>query len=233
LTGSSGENGHVASIRYDLGRLAFPAAAHLRRGDLPSVINEYSETISLLTLAAAGPANLQARPTLIAVANRLRAQAEAHRALQAPATRGLIDLAVHIAGVCACLSKSPLLENDERLTLETEEIWLGADQYWRVGPIFAELVRNAAGHGLAGRPGAIWVVISEDAGRVTCCVFDTGHRPTESRPGRGQRLIQVIAGGLKGSVDWRFACAGCRARLEFPTMQAAQALVDERISSVC
>jgi two-component sensor histidine kinase len=113
------------------------------------VVNEYAEAISTLALAAAS-ADSQARETLTLAANRLRAQVEAHRALQAPFIEGVMDLADYVEQVSACLAKSSLAQNGVRLTVNIEEIWLDADRCWRVGLIVAELVRNAARHGFRG-----------------------------------------------------------------------------------
>jgi two-component sensor histidine kinase len=67
-------------------------------------------------------------------------------------------------------------------------------------------------------------VISEHAEHIACSVLDTGRRPPEMRPGRGQRLVQALAAELGGFIEWRFVPAGCRARLQFPTTRAADAL---------
>ena len=180
------------------------------------VVNEYTEAICALALAAASSPNVQAQLTLTSAATRLHAHVEAHRALQAPFAEGPLNLAEYVTRLCERLTKAPLAENGVRLTVSTDEIWLDADRSWRVGLIVAELIRNAVRHGLCGKPGSIWVELAEANDRITCSVCnDGGGVPTE-RVGRGRRLVQALAGELGGMVDWTFAPGGCLARLEFP-----------------
>jgi two-component sensor histidine kinase len=179
------------------------------------VVNEYTEASCALGQAARAARDPRAELALISAATRLRAQAEAHRALQAPLVDGPMDLAEYVGQLCACLARAPLAENGMRLRVSADEIWLDAGSCWRVGLIIAELVRNAARHGLAGGAGAIWVVVDGAAGRVRCSVCDDGGGTPGVRPGRGRRLVQALAGELGGSVDWRFAPNGCCAVLEF------------------
>ena len=102
-----------------------------------------------------------------------------------------------------------------RLTVSADEVWLDADCCWRVGLIVAELVRNAATHGLSGGPGAIRVEIGEALGRISCRVCDDGRGATTKGVGRGRRLVQALAAEFNGSVDWIFTPMGCCAQLKF------------------
>jgi two-component sensor histidine kinase len=120
------------------------------------VVNEYTEAICALGQAASAARDAQL--ALTSAANRLRAQVEAHRALQAPTVDGPMDLADYVGQLCACLAKAPLAQNGLRLRVTADEVWLDASRCWRVGLVVAELVRNAARHGLADGAGAIWVV---------------------------------------------------------------------------
>jgi two-component sensor histidine kinase len=178
------------------------------------VVNEYTEAICALGLAAAAAPGLQARAALTFAAGRLRAQVEAHRALQAPFAAGPIDLADYLGDVCARLAKAPLADAGVRLSVDADEVWLDPARSWRVGLIVAELIRNAVRHGLAGGAGHVWVTLGEAAGRVSCEVRDDGHgRPAAG--GRGRRLVQALAADLGGSVDWAFTTTGCSVRLSF------------------
>jgi two-component sensor histidine kinase len=179
------------------------------------VVNEYTEAICALGQAATAAHDVQARLALTSAATRLRAQVEAHRALQAPAIAGPMDLADYIGQLCACLARAQLAENGMRLRVTADEVWLDADRCWRVGLIVAELVRNAARHGLSGGAGAIWVVVEDAAGHVRCSVCDDGGGSPGVRAGRGRRLVQALAGELGGFVAWSFAPNGCCAVLEF------------------
>ena len=180
------------------------------------VVNEYTEAICALVRAANAVHDVQAQLALTSAANRLRAQVEAHRALQAPVVDGPMDLAAYIGRLCACLARAPPAENGMWLRVTADEVWLDADRCWRVGLIVAELVRNAARHGLSGvAGGAIWVMVEDAAGHVRCSVCDNGRGSPGACAGRGRRMVQALAAELGGSVAWTFAPNGCRAILEF------------------
>jgi len=180
------------------------------------VVNEYAEAICALGRAARAAHDSHAQLALTSAATRLRAQAEAHRALQAPIADGPMDLADYIGQLCACLAQAPLAENGIWLRVTADEVWLDADRCWRVGLIVAELVRNAARHGLSGVAAAIWVVVEDAAEHVRCSVCDNGRGSPGVCAGRGRRLVQALAAELGGSAAWTFAPNGCRAVLEFP-----------------
>jgi two-component sensor histidine kinase len=179
------------------------------------VLNEYAEAISTLRLAAASAPDARSVATLSSVAVRLLAHAEAHRALQAPASEGPVDLGDHLARLCACLTRAQLAENGVRLMVNAEEVWLDAGRCWRVGLIVAELVRNAVKHGLSHGPGVICIEIAEASGWISCAVRDDGRAAAVADAGRGRRLVQALAAEIGGSVDWTFTPAGCCVRLAF------------------
>jgi two-component sensor histidine kinase len=135
-----------------------------------------------------------------------------------------MNLADYAGELCACLARAPLAENGMRLTVTADEVWLDAGRCWRVGLIIAELVRNAARHGLSGGAGAIWVVIEDGGTWVRCSVCDDGGGSPGVRTGRGRRLVQALAAELGGSVDWRFGQNGCCAVLEFARAEPAPVL---------
>ena len=180
------------------------------------VANEYTEAIATLHLAAAGTGDARVRAALGGAAARLRAHAEAHRALLAPAAVGPVDLADYVGQVCASMTRASLADHGVRLLVDADEIWLESGRSWRVGLIVAELIRNAARHGLGGGPGAIRVSIAKTCGQVSCGVSDNGRLSGAAAPGRGRRLVEALAAELGGSVDWWFTPAGCLARLEIP-----------------
>jgi len=179
------------------------------------VVNEYAEAIWALGRAARAAHDSQAQLALTSAATRLLAQVEAHRALQAPVVDGPMDLADYIVQLCACLARAPLVENGVLLRVTADEVWLDADRCWRVGLIVAELVRNAARHGLSGGARAIWVVVEDVAGHVRCSVCDNGGDSPGACAGRGRRLVQALAAELGGSVSWTFAPTRRCAVLEF------------------
>lgn len=196
-----------------------PLALHLVEEISHRVVNEYVEAISILSLASRE--QITAAPALALAASRLRAHAEAHRALLAPIADGPIDLGLYVGKLCASLSQASLGERGIGLTVTTDEIWLDAARCWRVGLIVSELIRNAARHGLAGRRGTIAVTLAERAGCVRCMVSDNGQAVSNPPEGRGRRLVRALAADLGGSVDWWFTTFGSFVGLEFPAGSAS------------
>lgn len=180
------------------------------------VANEYAEAIASLTRAAAGPATGETRQALRRAVDRLHAHAENHRALLPPREER-VNLADYIGRLCAAFARASLVDRQIQLTLETDEIWLASDRAWRLGLVVAELIRNAARHGLRGRAGAIVVRITLSHDEVICLVGDDGHLLTDLRSGRGMGLIRALAEELEGRVDWWPGEHGCVACLRAPT----------------
>jgi two-component sensor histidine kinase len=195
-----------------------PLALHLVEEISHRVINEYAEAIAILTLAASRRATT-ADFALTQAAERLRAHAEAHRALLAPRADGPIDLGHHIGKLCWSLSGASLQERGIQLRLSTEEIWIDAGRGWRVCLIVAELVRNAVRHGLQGRSGVIGVDVKKSGPRIQCIVTDDGSAATNPVEGRGRRLVRALAAELQGSANWWFSNSGSIADVEFPIVQ--------------
>ncbi len=179
------------------------------------IVNEYAEAISTLSLAASQMPAAEGRIALARAADRLRAHAQTHRALLPP-MGGRINLADYVGEVCESLSRASLADRGVRLTVDTDEIWEGSTRAWRIGLVIAELVRNAARHGLAGRDGEIVVRLTRRDEVIYCVVGDNGQRALNPRPGRGVNLVRALAAELGGSVDWRFGEGGCRAGLQVP-----------------
>jgi len=184
------------------------------------VVNEYTDAICALGLAATASRDMRVQLALTSAAIRLRAHAEAHRALQAPTIDGPMDLVDYVGQVCTCLTKASLVERGVWFTVIADEIWLDADRCWRVGLIVAELVRNAARHGFSEGAGVIWIEITEESGRIHCLVCDDGCGGPTTRTGR--RLVEALAVDLGGTVDWNFAPGGCCVRLDFPRTGATE-----------
>jgi two-component sensor histidine kinase len=183
------------------------------------VVNEYTEAVCSLNLAASSTTDPDARETLIKAAGGLRARAEAHRALQAPVFGEQMDLTGYIARVCASMAKARLTERRIQLTVRGDEACLEADRCWRVGLIVAELVNNAERHGYFDGPGAVWVDIDRYSGEIICRVSDNGHGVGNGRLGRGKRIVQALAAELGGIAVWRFAPDGCYVQVRFPIAQ--------------
>ncbi len=183
------------------------------------VANEYSEAILCLSAAARRSDSIVVRETLSLAADRLMAHADAHRALLPPRAGGLVSLADYVGRLCATLSRATMTDSQVRIGLKVEDARLEASRCWRIGLILAELVRNAARHGLRGQPGAISIRVRVQRGRVSCLVCDSGRPSGKPAPGRGQRLVQGLAAELGGTVDWLFTPVGTMVGFEAPLAQ--------------
>jgi two-component sensor histidine kinase len=179
------------------------------------VANEYAEAISGLSVAAAQVPAVDAQIALFRAVDRLRAHAGTHRALLPPMD-GEVNLADYIGRLCAAMSKASLAERSAYLTLDAPDIWLSSSRAWRIGLAVAELVRNAARHGLGGGGGGITVELIRSGEQVFCKVSDNGRCSSSSRPGRGMGLVSALAAELHGEVDWQFGEGGCMAQLHVP-----------------
>jgi two-component sensor histidine kinase len=182
------------------------------------VVNEYTQAISSIVLAAAATGNTEARTVLADAARRLRAHARAHQALQPPFVDGMVDAGDYIERLGAALSQASLHERGVRLVLRRDRLMLEAGRCWRLGLIVAELITNAVRHGLAGGPGQITVEINSGWDNVVCVVTDDGHghgliKPV---PGRGSHVIERLAVDLGGRIERRFTPDGGMVRLTFP-----------------
>ena len=180
------------------------------------VVNEYSEAIAMLSIAAARTSSGDAREALRDTADRLRDHAETHRALMPPMVAGRANLADHIAAICKTYVKATLADRGVHLTLKTEDIMMPAEKCWRIGLVVAELVRNAARHGLKGKGGRIVIEIARRGGHVTCLVSDNGAAGGGS-PGRGQRLVRSLVADLGGEMHWFFEPEGALAYFRLPS----------------
>jgi two-component sensor histidine kinase len=208
-----------------------PAPLHLVEEINHRVINEYSEAIASLSLAASRAANESTREALAIAADRLRDHAESHRALLPPPMQAGTNLADYIRRICKAFTQSTLAEREVLLVLNADDIILPADRCWRIGLIIAELIRNAARHGLRGKSGQISVHLAERAGQLMCLVRDTGRPTAAGTTGRGQRLVLSLVNDLGGSADWSFASDGARALVRLPLRDAPGSLEAARLAT--
>lgn len=202
-------------------RTVQPATLHLVEEINHRVVNQYSEAIAALALAANRTASATARDELARAAERLRDHAESHRALMPPPVPGNASLADYVGRVCRTFTNATLADRGITLALDADEVLLPAGRCWRIGLIVAELVRNAARHGLKGRGGQIAVRLTRDGGRLTCVVRDDGRPPVHRVPGQGQALVRSLVAELGGSVRWVFRPAGTLALVQVPMDQGA------------
>jgi two-component sensor histidine kinase len=185
------------------------------------VVNEYTQAIACIRLAAARAASHEARTALAGAANRLLRFAEAHRALQAPPAVGTTDLGAYLERLCAAISTASLGDSRITLTLSTISLPLRPDRCWRVALIVSELITNSVRHGLQNRPGSVVVQLDLAAGVVVCRVSDNGAAEADPPPARGRHVVEALAAELGGAVQWTFGSRGTTAELAFPREQAA------------
>ena len=181
------------------------------------VLNDYTCTISMLLLAANKTGDSSARTALIDAALSMHERAQTFRTLQAPARgQGPLDLAEYLETVCKVLSTSWLASAGIRLTLIRENVRLPADQCWCLGLAVAELIMNAARHGLRWGTGEICVGMSVGDIEVCCTVTDNGRPTALPGVGRGRRIISALVAGIGGRADWSFGPSGVCAALQIP-----------------
>jgi two-component sensor histidine kinase len=186
------------------------------------VINEYAQAIAGIRLAARGIAPGDAQSVLATAATRLLSFAEAHRALQAPASQGNLDLADVLGRVCATMSVARLQERGISLTLSAASVPLAAERCWRVALIVAELITNSMRHGLHGGPGNIGVEVETGGPATICRVVDDGCGKEPIEPGRGFDLVTGLASEIGGTVGWCFGRECTSAELRFPNIKREQ-----------
>ena len=186
------------------------------------VINEYTQAIAGIRLAARKVASNEAQMALAAAASRLLSFAEAHRALQAPVLSGNVDLIDTLSRLCATISVARLEERGIRLTLSGASASLAAERCWRVGLIVSELITNSMRHSLRGGPGNIRVEIEVNDQTVICRVIDDGCGKGTIKPGRGFDVVTGLASEIGGGVGWCFAPSYTSAKLIFPIVAPEQ-----------
>jgi two-component sensor histidine kinase len=180
------------------------------------VVNEYTQAICSIHLAASSLASAEAREALTEAATKLRCFADAHRALQLPRSAEAVDLSQYLARLCAASMAAGLQERGVRLSLSCDAIHLTAERCWRVALIVSELVTNSVRHGLRGGPGQVLIQLVEDGDSVACRVSDNGVAEPMSQPARGLSVVKGLAADLGGEVCWRFGASGTTAILTFP-----------------
>jgi two-component sensor histidine kinase len=184
------------------------------------VVNQYSEAIASLSLAANRAGSGAARDALARAAERLRDHAESHRALMPPPVADRANLADYLGRICSTFTKATLADRGIVLVLHADDMVLPAERCWRIGLVLAELIRNAARHGLCGGGGEIAVRVTAEAGGLICVVQDNGRPPVHLVPGQGQQLVRALAADLGGSARWVFRAAGSIAVVQVPVERA-------------
>lgn len=192
-------------------------ALHLVEEINHRVVNEYSEAIASLNLAAARAGDHRIKSELMRVAERLHRHAEAHRALMPLRISGGENLADYLDRICGSFTQATLAERGVTLTLDAADIFLSTERCWRMGLVVAELIRNAARHGRFETDGQISVQLTEMAGQAVCRVENGGTTGARAAAGRGQEVIRFLMADLGGVAEWTFTENECVATVYAPT----------------
>jgi two-component sensor histidine kinase len=188
------------------------------------LVNEYAEAIAALALTSRD-GNEAAQGACEKAAQRLHAHAEAHRSLLPPTADGLLNAGDYLRQICGAIGRASLAESGIRLIVRTDRVALSPARCWRLGMIVAELIRNAARHGLSRRAGLIVVRLATRAGSISCLVCDTGRTYGSRSPGRGRRLATALASDLGGDIDWSFTSQGGVVALHFPEAEPGELVI--------
>jgi two-component sensor histidine kinase len=180
------------------------------------VVNEYTEAIACIRLAAADVSSAEARRILTDAATKLLHFADAHRALQLPRSEPSVDVGAYLARLCAASLAAGLRDRGIWLNLSCDSVRLESERCWRVALIVSELVANSVRHGLQGGHGHVRIELEEAANAVTCRVSDNGSAEPNAQPARGLSIVRGLAEELGGEVAWRFGASGTTAVLSFP-----------------
>ena len=183
------------------------------------VLNEYTQAIAGLKLAARRASDDVTRRQLTAAADQLFAHACAHRALAMPAPDPRCDVGNYIARVCAAVAQSLLPDTGLRLKLETSEAALSSGRCWRLALIVSELIHNAARHG--DRTCEVLVELSADDRELYCCVSNSGGCSAAPSFGRGRVIVLALAEDLGGRADWLFTPTGACVWVVIPISRSA------------
>jgi two-component sensor histidine kinase len=180
------------------------------------VNNEFTNAISIVSLAAAASSNDKVKGALSRVADLLHRFADVHRALQMPEYDTLVDAAAYLSQLCRSISRSLLDCRKIELVLAAQPLQLSADHCWRLGMIVFELINNAARHAFPGGGGEIRVELLRAGAFAQCSVMDNGSGAATVAPGRGLKILDELSRSLGGRFEQKFGPRGSRSILVFP-----------------
>jgi two-component sensor histidine kinase len=186
------------------------------------VVNEYTQAIAAIRLAAAETVDDAARLTLAAAAKTLRAYADAHRALQSPMPDQRIELGSYLERLCEALLCAGLRDKGIHLKLVLDPVELSSGRAWRVGLIVSELITNAMRHGFGGAGGSIFIDCALSGPDVRVRVIDNGRPAVTPRLARGSAVVEGLAADLGGHINWCFRPSGTTAACSFPRVAPAE-----------
>ncbi|HTV37998.1 MAG TPA: sensor histidine kinase [Xanthobacteraceae bacterium] len=185
--------------------------------------NEFASLVSLVTLAAARSGNNDVKLALRHVTDLIHNCADVHHALQMPEDDACaVDAAAYLRKLCLSIKRSKLDRTKIGLVLSARPMSLRSDQCWLLGMIVHELVCNAVRHAFSAGQGEIRIVLSLKGTLIECKVLDNGTAPVIKRPGRGLKIIDVLAKRLNGRFAQQFSKQGSTSNLVFPRNSGPQ-----------
>ena len=180
------------------------------------VLNDYTRAVAALHLAAVRTADPELQQLITGLARGFLNRAEAFRMLRAPSEQTLVDVGDYLHGVCEAITVASLAEADINLTLLHRSMVLPADRCWCLGLVVAELVNNAARHGLGWTTGQIEVELFSSGLEVCCRVANRARVADLSVVGRGQRIISALLDEFGGRARWQLTDTGVSVVVHMP-----------------
>ena len=178
--------------------------------------DELASVIRLISAAASRCESDQVRGALAEVQDRLQGYAGIQRSLQMPEYSTTIDLAAYLLQLCRAISGSRLAGDGIELLLSVCPLRMNSERCWLLGVIVFELIVNASLHAFPDNAGSIRLEIWPVAGSIECCITDNGASGEDPLPGRLVSIIEALAGGLQGAVDFQSGPSGNRIIVKFP-----------------
>lgn len=186
------------------------------------VANSLTLVVSMAHLQAGALPAGPAREAMEDFANRVYAIAQVHKRLYTSHDIRTVALGGYLGELIRDLYKS--MAGNKALTgidIECADIEVSIDRAISLGVILSELITNAGKYAYPdGRSGAIRVFCrDEGSGRAALVVEDDGvglGQGGQSGTGLGTQMIEALAQGLQGRLEWEAAAKGTRVVLEFP-----------------
>jgi two-component sensor histidine kinase len=191
-------------------RLLFREFSHRINDELASVIR-------LISVAASRCESDQVRGALTEVQGRLQGYAGIQRSLQMPEYSTAVDLAAYLQQLCRAISGSRLAGEGIELLLSVCPLRINSERCWLLGVIVFELIVNTSLHAFPDNGGSIRLEIWPVAGSIECHITDNGTSGEDPLPGRLVSIIEALAGGLQGAVDFQSGPNGNSIIVKFPT----------------
>ena len=179
--------------------------------------NGLASAINLVSAAAVRVEGAEAKRALCDVVELLHGYADVQQALAMPRGKALIDAATYTRMVGCALRRSLLDRMNIRLALAAESLPLERERCRRLGMIVHGLVTDAAKHAcFEARTGEIKIKLSRIGTLVNCVILDNGSRLARGTEGRGLRINNDLAKGLRGRVEHGFGDEFTSVVLTFP-----------------